>query len=180
MQYLLFTVYSYKIEIIKDSAIIKHKNVCLPASVPWHEKECDSLFNILNSKLILFGNKYNPIEVDPPSSKLLFCWSFEFSTEERITCWNLLTRVNPLRAPLASFRCKTPKSAKRRGSSAKPLKRWDNISYKKDQLSQINSSSYTLLMKHINLKIVLNFLKKIKLVWFHLFSFEDCGTGFQN
>lgn len=32
------------------------------------------------------------------------------------TCWNLLTRVNPVSAPLSSFRCKTPKSASQSGN----------------------------------------------------------------
>ena len=33
------------------------------------------------------------------------------------SCWNLRTRVSPVRAPLYSFRCSTPKSARRSGSS---------------------------------------------------------------
>ena len=33
------------------------------------------------------------------------------------SCWNRLTLVRPERAPLISFRCRTPKSASRKGSS---------------------------------------------------------------
>jgi len=43
------------------------------------------------------------------------------------SCWNRLTRVNPVKAPLYSFLCSTPKSASLRGSSLQDRARWPNI-----------------------------------------------------
>jgi len=43
------------------------------------------------------------------------------------SCWNLRTRVRPLKAPDNSLRCRTPKSAKRTGSSFHDRGRWSNI-----------------------------------------------------
>lgn len=43
------------------------------------------------------------------------------------SCWNRRTRVSPVRAPDSSFRCKTPKSAIRRGSSLQDRFRWSKI-----------------------------------------------------
>lgn len=46
------------------------------------------------------------------------------------SCWNLRTRVSPVRAPESSFLWSTPKSANRRGSSRQDLGRWSNIRLK--------------------------------------------------
>lgn len=43
------------------------------------------------------------------------------------SCWKRRTRVRPVRAPESSFRCSTPKSARRRGSSLQERGRWSNI-----------------------------------------------------
>jgi hypothetical protein len=75
----------------------------------------------INNTELLTNNPGNQVACHFPKTippKLLMFCSI-YSTGERFTCWNLLTCVNPLRASLATFRCKTPKSAKRRGSSTK-------------------------------------------------------------
>ncbi len=46
------------------------------------------------------------------------------------SCWNLLTRVRPERAPEISFLCSTPKSAILKGSSLQDRGRWSNIKLK--------------------------------------------------
>lgn len=46
------------------------------------------------------------------------------------SCWNRRTRVRPLSAPDASFRCRTPKSAMRRGSSRHERSRDANMRLK--------------------------------------------------
>lgn len=47
------------------------------------------------------------------------------------SCWNLRTRVSPLRAPDSSFLCNTPKSAILRGNSRHDRWRWSNIKLNK-------------------------------------------------
>lgn len=45
------------------------------------------------------------------------CWITMHRYRIYYTCWNLLTLVKPVSAPLSSFLCKTPKSARRSGNS---------------------------------------------------------------
>uniref|UniRef100_A0A0E9P633 Uncharacterized protein n=1 Tax=Anguilla anguilla TaxID=7936 RepID=A0A0E9P633_ANGAN len=43
------------------------------------------------------------------------------------SCWKRRTRVRPVSVPDSSLRCRTPKSAMRRGSSRQERGRWSNI-----------------------------------------------------
>lgn len=49
------------------------------------------------------------------------------------SCWKRRTRVSPVRVPGGSFRCTTPKSARRRGSSRHERGRWANIRLRTDR-----------------------------------------------
>ena len=56
------------------------------------------------------------------------------------SCWNLRTRVSPLRAPESSFLCNTPKSAILSGNSRHERWRWSNIKLKKQNTGMKNST----------------------------------------
>lgn len=116
----------------------------------WFNLHCVShthpVRNVSNSNtiyLIISNSQRKLIKILPPDTSCIIWWSWyatfqsrrEFKRHKyqqarqtydltkvvRTTCWNRLTRVKPVRAPLSSFRCRTPKSARRRGNSASPL-----------------------------------------------------------
>ena len=66
------------------------------------------------------------------------------------SCWNLRTRVSPLRAPESSFLCNTPKSAILSGNSRHERWRWSNIKLK-SQNTGVKTSNTTQLQqpKHV-------------------------------
>lgn len=67
------------------------------------------------------------------------------------SCWNRRTLVSPVRAPDSSFRCRTPKSANRNGSSRHDLGRWSNIRLKEKFITW-NLSRIKILQRTVNRK----------------------------
>eukprot|EP00976_Prorocentrum_cordatum_P093488 1189386-Prorocentrum_minimum.AAC.1 len=63
------------------------------------------------------------------------------------SCWKRRTRVSPCRAPEASLRCSTPKSARRRGSSRNERLRMANITQCPGQFIGFSPNSWLSISK---------------------------------
>lgn len=79
------------------------------------------------------SNKINQPSHDTEFKIMTSKSSFTWSGRQKMwasSCWNLLTRVNPVSVPDSSLRWRTPKSAILRGSSRHERGRWSNITLK--------------------------------------------------